>query len=48
MSLTVRLGGVAVHAVHDVADLHLGPADADVRVVVSSHSHTRIVRRSAG
>lgn len=38
-SLTVTLGGVAVHAVHDIADLHLGPADADVRVVVSGHSH---------
>jgi predicted phosphodiesterase len=25
--------------VHDIADLHLGPADADVRVVVSGHSH---------
>jgi putative phosphoesterase len=39
VSLTVRLGGVAVHVVHDIADLHLGPADADVRVVVSGHSH---------
>lgn len=39
VSLTVRIGGVAVHAVHDIADLQLGPADADVRVVVSGHSH---------
>jgi len=39
VSLTVVLGGVAVHAVHDIADLHLGPNDADVRVVVSGHSH---------
>lgn len=38
-ALTVTLGGVAVHAVHDIADLHLGPADAGVRVVVSGHSH---------
>lgn len=38
-ALTVTLGGVAVHAVHDIADLQLGPADADVRVVVSGHSH---------
>lgn len=38
-SLTVTLGGVAVHAVHDIADLQLGPADANVRVVVSGHSH---------
>jgi len=39
VSLTVVLGGVAVHAVHDIADLRLGPADAAVRVVVSGHSH---------
>ncbi|RYF48570.1 MAG: metallophosphoesterase, partial [Comamonadaceae bacterium] len=39
VSLTVRLGGVAIHAVHDIADLQLGPADDDVRVVVSGHSH---------
>lgn len=39
VSLTVRLGGVAVHVVHDIADLQLGPADVDVRVVVSGHSH---------
>ena len=38
-SLTVTFGGVAIHAVHDIADLHLGPADAHVRVVVSGHSH---------
>jgi len=38
-SLTVTLGGVAVHAVHDIADLQLGPAEANVRVVVSGHSH---------
>ena len=39
VSLTVRFGGVAVHVVHDIADLQLGPANADVRVVVSGHSH---------
>lgn len=38
-ALTVRVGNVAVHAVHDIADLELGPEDADVRVVVSGHSH---------
>lgn len=39
LSLTVTVGGVAVHAVHDIADLRLGPADAGVRVVVCGHSH---------
>ena len=39
VSLTVTLGGIAVHAVHDIADLDLAAADANVRVVVSGHSH---------
>ncbi|NNU44088.1 metallophosphoesterase family protein [Ramlibacter montanisoli] len=33
---TVRLGGVAIHVVHDVKELELAP---EVRVVVSGHSH---------
>lgn len=39
VALTVRLGGVAVHVVHDIVNLRLGPDDADVGVVVSGHSH---------
>ncbi len=39
VSLTVTLGGVAIHAVHDIADLRLDAVDAAVRVVVSGHSH---------
>ncbi|RYF33279.1 MAG: metallophosphoesterase [Comamonadaceae bacterium] len=40
VSLTVVLGGVAIHAVHDIADLDLAAAaGANVRVVVSGHSH---------
>lgn len=34
-----RHRAVAVHVVHNIADLHLGPADTDVRVVVSGDSH---------
>ena len=39
VSLTVVLDGVAVHAVHDIADLNLASAGTNVRVVVSGHSH---------
>ena len=39
VSLTVVLGGAAVHAVHDITDLNLAAAGANVRVVVSGHSH---------
>ncbi|AMM24793.1 metallophosphoesterase family protein [Variovorax sp. PAMC 28711] len=39
VSLTVTLGGVAIHAVHDIADLQPDALDARVRVVVSGHSH---------
>ncbi len=39
VSLTVTLGGVGLHAVHDIADLQPNALDARVRVVVSGHSH---------
>ena len=35
-SETVRFGGIAIHVVHDVSELVL---PAEVRVVVSGHSH---------
>jgi putative phosphoesterase len=36
---TVRLPGVAVHVVHDIADLEIDPAAAGVALVVFGHSH---------
>lgn len=41
LPLTARLeiGGVALYAVHDIADLDIDPGAAGVRVVVSGHSH---------
>jgi putative phosphoesterase len=42
---TVRLGGVAVHVIHDLKELAL---PADVRVVVSGHSHQPKVQEREG
>ncbi|WP_309571634.1 metallophosphoesterase family protein [Deinococcus sp.] len=39
-ALTLELGGVMVHVLHDLHDLDLHPADAVSRVVVSGHTHT--------
>lgn len=36
---TVEIGGVAIHVVHDVADLRRLAPPAGCRVVVSGHSH---------
>ena len=42
---TVRLGGIAVHVVHDLHDLDLPPG---TRVVVTGHSHKPKVEERAG
>jgi putative phosphoesterase len=42
---TVRLGGVAVHVIHDLKELAL---PAGVRVVVSGHSHQPEVQEREG
>jgi putative phosphoesterase len=42
---TVRLGGLAVHVIHDLKELAL---PADVRVVVSGHSHQPKVQEREG
>lgn len=36
---TVEIGGIAIHVVHDLADLRRRGAPAGCRVVVSGHSH---------
>ena len=38
-SVTLALGGVAIHVIHDLKELALDPAAAGVRVVVTGHSH---------
>src|SRR4051794_13565792 len=35
----VRLGDVFVYAIHDLAEIDIEPRAAEVRVVVSGHSH---------
>jgi uncharacterized protein len=47
-SLTLALGGVRLHAVHDIAELGLVPAEAGVQVVVSGHSHKPSLAERAG
>ena len=47
-SLTLALGGVRLHAVHDIAELDLVPAEAGVQVVVSGHSHKPSLTERAG
>ncbi len=42
---TVRLGGIAIHVVHDLKELAL---PAGVRVVVSGHSHRPLVQEREG
>ena len=41
----LRLGGVTLCAIHDLADLDLDLASAGVDVVVSGHSHKPLVER---
>ncbi len=42
---TLRLGGVCLHVVHDIAQLAIDPEAAGVQVVVSGHSHQPAVAR---
>lgn len=36
---TLRIGEVAIYAIHDLKELDLDPAAGGIRVVVSGHSH---------
>jgi putative phosphoesterase len=35
----LKVGGVVIHAIHDLSQIDIDPAGAGVRVVVSGHSH---------
>jgi putative phosphoesterase len=44
-AVTVRLGGLSVHVLHDLAQLALDPRTAGFDVVVFGHSHRSLVQR---
>ncbi len=45
---TITVGGVAIHVVHDLADLDLDPKSAGIQVVVSGHSHRPSLKMEGG
>jgi putative phosphoesterase len=44
----IRVGNVFVYVIHDLAELDIDPRAADVRVVVSGHSHKPSVEERDG
>ncbi len=42
---TVRLGGHAIHILHDINDLLFDPAARGIDIVVSGHSHKPLIER---
>jgi putative phosphoesterase len=45
---TVKLGGCAIHVLHDVHDLKLDPVAGGIDVVISGHSHQPDIETVAG
>ncbi|RKP50486.1 metallophosphoesterase family protein [Trinickia fusca] len=45
---TLKVAGVAVHVVHDIADLDIDPRAEGIDVVVTGHSHKPSVRTEDG
>lgn len=39
VSATIHVGGILLHAIHDIKELDIEPRALGVRVVVSGHSH---------
>ncbi len=46
--VTVTLGGLVVHVLHDLAELAIDPADEGVAVVITGHSHRPRIERQGG
>jgi uncharacterized protein len=44
----VKVGGVFIYVIHDLAELDIDPEAAGVRVVVSGHSHQPMVEERGG
>ena len=45
---SIRLGGIGLHVLHDLAQLPAHPAPAGVQVIVSGHSHRPLVQQQDG
>jgi uncharacterized protein len=44
----IRLGGVFVYVIHDLAQLDIDPAALGIRAVISGHSHRPLIDERAG
>jgi putative phosphoesterase len=44
----LRIGGIAIHLLHDLALLAIDPAQRGIQVVVTGHSHRPLSRRDDG
>lgn len=44
----LQVGGIFVYAIHDLSELDIDPGAADVRVVVSGHSHKPLIDERDG
>ena len=44
----LEVGGVKLFVIHDLNDLDIDPAGADVQVIVSGHSHKPVVQERDG
>jgi len=47
-SQALKAGEVLIYVLHDLADLDVHPAPAEVRVVVSGHSHRPLIKERDG
>ncbi|MGF6272832.1 putative phosphoesterase [Massilia sp. UYP11] len=47
-TVTLRLGGVTIHMLHDLKELAIDPAAQGVRVVVAGHSHKSACEERGG
>lgn len=44
-TVTVTLGGCAIHVLHDIHELDFDPASRGIDIVISGHSHRPLIER---
>jgi hypothetical protein len=44
----IKIGGISIYVIHDLAQLDIDPIAAGVRVVVSGHSHRPVIEHRDG